>query len=259
MLPNTELFGIPINWYTFFPRLGFVVALIFAIWYYFKKATFRLSLLQLVGMIALLYFLMLGGGRIVSMFEYYLNNGVFPDINFLFKSPNEGGFRWSGSLMALLLFLPFLSKKILRIRNLNAFFDLMVLFFCLFTAILKQACQFSGDGCYGIPTTLPWGMYYPYGNAPNFLPVHPTPIYDSLFHLVLFIGLLNWDLKHKKMAGQTAKIYFIVVPLFYILLELIRINPVVAHGITLPQLVYALILLIGLPIFLYQNRLLKAK
>lgn len=149
----------------------------------------------------------------------------------------------------VLLFLPVISKKLLRIQNFNTFFDMLVLSFCVLTVFTKQACQFSGDGCYGIATTLPWGMYYPYGVAPNILPVHPTPIYDSLFHLIFFIVLLYWDTNRKKIAGQISKIYFIFVPIFYILLEVIRLNPVVAYGITLPQVVYTLILLSVIPIF----------
>ena len=203
MLPNPEIFGITLNWYTFIPKIGILLTLVFAIWHYKNQTDFKISALQFVGVIVMLYVVMIGAGRVVGYFEDYLREGEFPHYSFFFKDHTYGKFRWSGSLLGVLILLPFLAKRILRIRNTQAFFDLLVLSFCLFTAIIKQACQFAGDGCYGIPTNLPWGMYYPYGQLPNILPVHPTPIYDSLFHLGLFIWLLRFDLKKKKSPGKT--------------------------------------------------------
>jgi len=249
MLPNIQIFDITIQWYSFFHWLGVFAAVFFGIWYVYKNVDIRLSFIQTFAFFLILYILLMIGGRIVGIIEHYLDGGLFDDISFFFKGPSAGKFRWCGSLLAVLLFLPVISKKLLKIQNFNAFFDMLALSFCVLTVFTKQGCQFSGDGCYGIATTLPWGMYYPYGVAPNILPVHPTPIYDSLFHLLFFIFLLYWDMNRKKTAGQTAKLYFIFVPVFYILLELIRLNPVVAYGITLPQVVYTLILFFVITMF----------
>ena len=249
MLPNPHIFGIQLDWYTFFPKVGVFFTLVFGLWYYFKKAAFRLSFTQFIGLLLLLYVIMIGIGRVVGMFEFFLTEGYFPGPAFFLGEPSAGGFRWCGSLLGILLFFPFLSKKILRIQTFNSLLDLLVLCFCVFTVFIKQACQLSGDGCYGLPTSWPMGMFYPYGNAPNIIPVHPTPVYDSLFHLLFFIWLLNWDLKRKKKPGLTAKIYFLIIPIFYILLEIIRNNPVIVYDITLPQLVYGLIILMSIPIF----------
>lgn len=249
MLPNLHFLGFELNWYYFFPCLGLFTTILFGLWYIHKNINIRLSVIQTLLFFFVLYILLMTGGRIVGAIENYLKIGSFPDISVFFAAPSAGRFRWCGSLLMVLLFLPVISKKLLRIQNFNTFFDMLVLSFCVLTVFTKQACQFSGDGCYGIATTLPWGMYYPYGVAPNILPVHPTPIYDSLFHLIFFIVLLYWDTNRKKIAGQTSKIYFIFVPIFYILLEVIRLNPVVAYGITLPQVVYTLILLSVIPIF----------
>jgi len=192
---------------------------------------------------------MLGGGRIIGMLEYYLRIGAFPNWTMFFAPVSSGKFRWCGSLFMALCFLPYLSRKLLKINSFNALFDMLVLCFCVFRMITVWACQFSGDGCYGIHTNLPWGCNYAYGIAPTLLKVHPTPVYDSIFILLFFGYLLNWDLKHKKVAGQTAYKYFLVVPIFYTFLEMIRINPVIAYGITLPQLVYGVIILLSVAIF----------
>lgn len=246
MLPNPEIYGFTLKWYYFFHWLGVTIATFFGIWYYRNKSNFKLSIWQICGFFLILYVLLMFGGRLVGMMEVYLRENRLVGLDFFLKGPSFGMFRWCGSLLLVLIALPFFAKKILRIITFNAFFDMLALSFCVLTVFTKQGCQFSGDGCYGIPTTLPWGMHYIYGDVPSILPVHPTPIYDTLFHCVLFILLLRWDIKYKQYAGQTAFIYFIGASVFYILLEMLRLNPVIAFGITLPQLIYSLIIMFGL-------------
>ena len=40
-------------------------------------------------------------------------------------------------------------------------------------AVGRLGCLLSGDGTYGRPTTLPWGMRFPHGVVPVDVPVHP--------------------------------------------------------------------------------------
>jgi phosphatidylglycerol---prolipoprotein diacylglyceryl transferase len=44
----------------------------------------------------------------------------------------------------------------------------------------RIGCLLSGDGDYGIPTSLPWGMSFPDGLVPTTQRVHPTPIYELI-------------------------------------------------------------------------------
>ena len=44
----------------------------------------------------------------------------------------------------------------------------------------RIGCFLSGDGDYGIPTSLPWGMSFPNGLVPTDVRVHPTPIYELI-------------------------------------------------------------------------------
>ncbi len=250
MYPNPEIFGYTISWYSSFHWLGVLVAFVFSIWYYKKHQQLNINIAQFVGLVGVLYIILMIGGRLAGLAEAWLKTGTLPALSILFEGPWAGKFRWCGSLLFTIILLPVLSQKVLRIKQSNYLLDLLALAFCALTIFTKQGCQFSGDGCYGIVTDLPWGMFYPYGAAPNLLPVHPTPIYDSLFHVGFFIFLCCYDGRRKKQAGETAFIYFVGVSIFYILLECIRLNPEVAFGITLPQLVYALIILSSVQYFL---------
>src|SRR5467141_4423843 len=53
----------------------------------------------------------------------------------------------------------------------------------------RIGCLISGDGDYGIPTSLPWGMSFPNGILPTTERVHPTPIYEFLAAVVIFVYL----------------------------------------------------------------------
>src|SRR4029453_2833455 len=56
-------------------------------------------------------------------------------------------------------------------------------------AIGRIGCQLAGDGDYGVPTDLPWGMSYPEGVVPTTERVHPTPIYEMVLYLLIFAVL----------------------------------------------------------------------
>ena len=49
-------------------------------------------------------------------------------------------------------------------------------------AIGRIGCQVSGDGDYGIRSSLPWAMGYPHGTLPTppGVKVQPTPIYETV-------------------------------------------------------------------------------
>eukprot|EP00927_Polykrikos_kofoidii_P045431 TRINITY_DN3940_c0_g1_i2.p1 TRINITY_DN3940_c0_g1~~TRINITY_DN3940_c0_g1_i2.p1 ORF type:complete len:334 (-),score=54.40 TRINITY_DN3940_c0_g1_i2:72-1073(-) len=54
----------------------------------------------------------------------------------------------------------------------------------------KAGCFFSGDGCYGPPAdprNVPWAMSFPNATDPTLVPVHPTPIYEGICSLIVFL------------------------------------------------------------------------
>src|SRR6202042_275663 len=56
----------------------------------------------------------------------------------------------------------------------------------------RIGCLLSGDGDYGVPTSLPWGMSFPNGMVPTTQRVHPTPIYELI--VALAIAWILWKL-----------------------------------------------------------------
>src|ERR1700761_1099098 len=100
----------------------------------------------------------------------------------------------------------------------------------------RIGCLTSGDGDYGINTTLPWGVHMAWNalvppNPPNAL-VQPTPIYELLFALV--IGWWLWKRGSKPLAlGFLTGEYLVLSGIGRFLVEFVRINPKLYFGHTM--------------------------
>jgi phosphatidylglycerol:prolipoprotein diacylglycerol transferase len=92
----------------------------------------------------------------------------------------------------------------------------------------RIGCLLSGDGDYGINTTLPWGVHMAKNalvppNPPTAL-VQPTPIYELLFSLLVFWML--WELgKRARPVGWMTGMYLVLSGIGRYLVEFVRINP----------------------------------
>ena len=101
-------------------------------------------------------------------------------------------------------------------------------------AIGRIGCQLSGDGDYGRAWDGPWAMAYPHGAVPTNVPVHPTPIYETLAMGTL--GLVLWHLRDQVRPGALFALYLVGAGVERLLVEFIRRNDHVLLGLTAPQL-----------------------
>jgi phosphatidylglycerol:prolipoprotein diacylglycerol transferase len=99
----------------------------------------------------------------------------------------------------------------------------------------RIGCLTSGDGDYGIKTTLPWGVHM----AKNALVptpdlVQPTPLYEFLFSLVVF--WVVWKLgKASKPVGWLTGLYLVLSGVGRFLVEFVRVNPRLYWGMSNAQ------------------------
>src|SRR6267154_235949 len=99
------------------------------------------------------------------------------------------GFAWFGGFVGGFVALLFLARR-LGIPALE-FMDLCSPAAAVGYAIGRIGCLLSGDGDYGVPTTLPWGMSFPNGVVPTTEHVHPTPLYEFFIWLVIAASLMS--------------------------------------------------------------------
>jgi phosphatidylglycerol:prolipoprotein diacylglycerol transferase len=113
----------------------------------------------------------------------------------------------------------------------------------------RIGCLLAGDGDYGIPTTLPWGMAFPHGLVPTLVPVHPTPIYE--FVGAALIAVYLWRLGARRLgdpqsAGEVFARYLILTGAARFLVEYIKLNPAVLWGLSNAQCVALLSMAVGI-------------
>jgi phosphatidylglycerol---prolipoprotein diacylglyceryl transferase len=146
------------------------------------------------------------------------------------------GFAWFGAVIggfvALLLLARSYKMKVLLMLDIASPAS------AIGYGIGRIGCLISGDGDYGTPTSLPWGMSFPNGLVPTTERVHPTPIYEFLAAMV--IGYILWRIGGRAVggllpAGEIFAFYLILTGVVRFLVELIRINPRSFFGLTNAQ------------------------
>jgi phosphatidylglycerol---prolipoprotein diacylglyceryl transferase len=112
-------------------------------------------------------------------------------------------------------------------------------------AIGRIGCQVSGDGDYGIRSSLPWAMGYPHGTVPTppGVAVQPTPIYETV--TMGLVALLLWNLRDRVRPGVVFALYCLLSGLERFLVEFIRRNKEILVGLTAPQLESVLLMIVG--------------
>jgi len=132
----------------------------------------------------------------------------------------------------------------------------------------RIGCLISGDGDYGKPTNMPWGMAFPNGivpttetcpqwGAPADCRVHPTPIYELL--AAVLIAWLLWRLgarllKKRAPDGIVFAAYLMLTGAARFLVEIIRINPRSFWGLTNAQAVGVISILAGVGLFTVRRK-----
>lgn len=117
----------------------------------------------------------------------------------------------------------------------------------------RLGCLVSGDGDYGIPTSLPWGMSFPHGLVPTTQRVHPTPIYELI--VALLIGWYLWRRGGRHLPiGQLTGEYLVLSGVARFLVEFIRINPRIHWGMSNAQVASLGSIVAGILLVLWARR-----
>ncbi len=132
-------------------------------------------------------------------------------------------------------------------------------------AIGRMGCLLSGDGGWGVPTKMPWGMAFPHAivgwnsqtvlrlNAHDqlvsgFYPgvrVQPTPIFEAVLYVAIAAFLL-WALRRRNWReGVVFYLFLVLSGGARFLVEFWRINPRVLWGLSEYQLFSILMMVAG--------------
>jgi phosphatidylglycerol:prolipoprotein diacylglycerol transferase len=218
------------------------------------------------------------GARIYDVFDNWSEYMVHPSSSVL----SGAGFVWYGGLIAGILS----TWIIARYRKIPflTIADMCAAPLALGMAFGRMGCLLSGDGDWGLPSTLPWAMAYPraivgwHGDLHladgGFLPatvlkldrtgalvdgffpgvrVHPAPIYEVVLYLAIF-GII-WSMRQRaRFNGELLCLYLMLAGTARFMVEFLRINPRVMWGLSEAQLISVPMIAAGLIAWAWLSR-----
>ncbi len=132
--------------------------------------------------------------------------------------------------------------KYKKIKPLNVV-DLIISTVPLAQAIGRWGNFFNGEA-HGGPTNLPWGIIV------DGVKVHPTFLYESIWCLLLFIGLSYFDKYKRRAHGQTFALYCIFYSIERFFVESLRTDSLMIGPFKQAQVISLCAIAFG--IFLYR-------
>ena len=139
------------------------------------------------------------------------------------------------------------------------FTDLIAPGIILAQAIGRVGCTINGC-CYGIETSLPWGLVctHPKSLAPLGMATHPTMIYELIYNLLVFAVLLKLRGRFKP-DGSLFLIYLSLYSLWRVGTDFLRVGTPFLFGLHQAQIIGLIILAITVPLLAYRIRWVKAE
>jgi phosphatidylglycerol:prolipoprotein diacylglycerol transferase len=121
-------------------------------------------------------------------------------------------------------------------------------------AIGRIGCTINGC-CYGLPTSLPWGIVYnnPDCLAPIGVAVHPTMVYEIIYNLIAF-GVLLLLRGRFRPDGSLFLIYLSLYSLWRLGSDFLREGTPFLFGLHQAQVIAIIVLAIAIPIMALRTR-----
>jgi phosphatidylglycerol:prolipoprotein diacylglycerol transferase len=249
--------GASVRWYGIMVALAVAVVVLWTLWAVKREAKLSYETVitaALVGIPSGIIFSKLL--HVIDMWDYYTAN---PGLIWGFA-----GLAIWGAVLGATLGVWIYSK----FRNLQFGYlvDLVAPGIILAQAVGRVGCTINGC-CYGVPTSLPWGVIYThpesYGYAaslalPEGMGLHPTQVYEIIFCLIVFVVLLRLR-GHFKPDGSLFLIYLSAYSLWRIGIDFLREGTSFLFGLHQAQVIGIVVLLIAVPIMVMRTRWVKAE
>jgi phosphatidylglycerol:prolipoprotein diacylglycerol transferase len=238
-----------VRWYGIMIALGVVVLVLWAAWQVRRGANLSYDTIITAALVGI------PSGVIISRLLHILDR-----LDFYLQNPGllwgfEGLTIW-GAILGATLGIWIYSK--FSQLNFTYFADLLAPGVVLAQAIGRVGCTINGC-CYGLPTSLPWGVVYthPESFAPLGVAVHPTQIYEIIYLLIIF-GVLYCLRGRFKPDGSLFLIYLSLYSLWRLGIDFIREGTPFLFGLHQAQVISIIVLAIAVPILALRARWAKA-
>ena len=248
--------GIPIHSFGLMLALSFLTTS-YVLKILFKRANYPADLADQVILVAAVAGL--AGSKLYYLLFEAFDRFIKHPVDMIFSG---AGLTWYGGFVLAMFCIIYLIRKN-KLPVLRSI-DMISVPLPLGYAIGRIGCHLAGDGDYGRPydglfaTDYSKGIVppsqafygtdiakdYPNGIVPDHTLCHPTPMYETVFSVIIF-AILWMTTKKKLPAGFQISLYFMLGGLQRFLIEFLRINPTVAFGLSGAQLISVFLIITG--------------
>ncbi len=131
--------------------------------------------------------------------------------------------------------------------------DLLAPGIILSQAVGRIGCTLNGC-CHGVATDLPWAFVYthPLSDAAIGIAVHPVPVYEIIFNVLVFAGLLMLR-GRLKPAGSLFMVYLAVYGAWRVGIDFIREGRELLFGLHEAQIIGIIVIIICAVVFIVRR------
>jgi len=258
--------AVSVRWYGIFIALAILWIILWLGWQVRKGAKISYDTVITVALVGV------PSGIIISRLLHVIDNIVVaklhPELAFIgavidyTQYPGQiiggGGLTAYGAVLgaALGIWIYFKISK----QEIGYFFDLIAPAVVVAQAVIgRVGCTLNGC-CYGITTSLPWGIAYIHPSSLGFGAgvVHPTQVYEIIYGLVVF-GVLLLLKGRFKPDGSLFLIYLGLYAVWRIGIDFMRMGNPFLFGLDQAQIISIIVLAIVVPVLAMRTRWMKAE
>ena len=238
-----------IRWYGIFVALAIIVIILWLVWQVRRGANlsyetiFTAALVGIPSGIVLARLL-----HVIDLWDYYIQN------------PREiiggSGLTAYGAVLGAALGIWIYSK--FSKLQFGYFADLVAPAVIVAQAVIGRiGCTINGC-CYGVKTSLPWGIVYTHPDSlgPLGVAVHPTQVYELIFGLIVF-GILLKLRGRFKPDGSLFLIYLGLYSVWRIGIDFLREGTPFLFSLHQAQIIGIIVLAITIPLLALRTRWIK--
>ena len=238
-----------IRWYGIFIALAIIWIILWLVWRVKRGAnlsyetSFTAALVGIPSGIVLARLL-----HVIDLWDYYSQNPG--------QIIGGGGLTAYGAILGAALGIWIYSK--FSKLQFGYFADLVAPAVIVAQAVIGRiGCTINGC-CYGVETSLPWGIVYTHPDSlgPLGVAVHPTQVYELIFGLIVF-GILLKLRGRFKPDGSLFLIYLGLYSVWRIGIDFLRVGTPFLFSLHQAQVVAIIVLAIAVPLLVYKTRWIK--
>ncbi len=240
--------SLSIRWYGIMIALAILILILWMVWQVRKGARISYDTVfsaALVGIPSGIVFSRLL--HVIDMWDYYSQH--------MGQIIGGGGLTAYGAILGATLGIWVYSR--FSKLNFGYFADLIAPGIILAQAIGRVGCTINGC-CYGIETSLPWGVVYTNAEclAPLGVPTHPTTVYEIIYLLIIFGVILTLRGRFKP-DGSLFLVYLSLYALWRLSSDFLRVGTPFLLGLHQAQVISIIVLAIAVAMLAYRTRWVK--